>query len=394
MKGIGGWMALGLALLAGCGGPEGLFFAVEQGAFRTTITETGELQAARYTIIVMPPFDWGYGQPKIKRLEKEGLQVERGDIVGEIETLGVEAALGKKKVDLAIAERELEKLKVEQRNQMAGLEAQLHSAEAGLRMVQMDTQRVAFESRNRRERARLQHRKAILSQRKVQQQIGVRSRVQAEDLLIQQAKITQILTAIKKAERTIERFTLRAPAAGMIEYRKNRRTDRKVAVGDQLWWGNPIIGLPDLSQMKVLTTINETDIDKARIDQRVSVRLDAFPKVAFGGSVTSISRISRRKDRDSKIKVFDVEVLLDTTDPILRPGMTVSCEFLVAEMDNALWVHPSCIHPEEQGYVVYVKKAFGLQTVPVELGPRNLAGVVVRGDLQAGDRVLAAPAQG
>ncbi len=30
--------------------------------------------------------------------------------------------------------------------------------------------------------------------------------------------------------------------------------------------------------------------------------------------------------------VFDVDVLLDKCDPILRPGMTVSCELIVADL--------------------------------------------------------------
>ena len=385
---------LGLALAAGCGGPDGPFHTVTEGPFRVTITETGELQAARYAIVVMPPYMWEYGQPKIKHLEKEGILVKKGDRVGQIETLGVEKALGLKQADLTIAEGELKRKKVEQRNQMDGLNAQLRSAEGALRMARMDTQRVAFESRTRREKARLQLRKAVLALRKIRRQIDVKKRVQAEDLLIAEAKITQIHAAIEKAKHTIERFTLRAPGEGMIEYRKNRRSGRKVAAGDQLWWGADILGLPDLSEMKILTTVNETDIDKAHVGQRVSVRLDAFPKVAFDGSVTSISRISRGKGSDSKARVFDVEALLDTTDSILRPGMTVSCEFLVTAMDQALSVHPSCIQREGEGYVVYVEKTFGLQRVEVQLGPRSPAAVVVQGDLKAGDRVLAGPKQG
>ena len=351
------------------------------------------MQAARYSIVSMPYFRGEYGRPKIEHLEKEGLWVKKGDKVGKIETLGVEKALGQKKVDLQIALRELDKLKVEQSNEITGLEAELRQAQGALRLAAMDTQRVAFESRIKKELKRLEYRKAELNLRKIEQKIEDKHWIQAEDLLIKQAKITQIIAAIEKAERAIERFTLRAPAEGMIEYRKFRG-GRKVAIGDQLWRGRAIIGLPDLNQMKILTTVGETDIDKVQVGMRTSVRLDAFPKVAFGGSITSISRISRRKDRESRIKVFDVEVLLDTTDPILRPGMTVSCEFLVAALEDALWVPPACVHKEEMGYVVYVKKTLGLKTVAVELGARKADAVVVQGDLQVGDRVLAGRKQG
>ena len=365
------WTVLLCGLLAACGGPEGSFFAVEQGAFHTSFTETGELQAARYSIVTMPHFRWESGQPKIEQLEKEGLWVKKGDTVGKIETLGVAKALGQKKVDLQIAQRELDKLKAQQSNEINGLDAELRRGQGALRLAAMDTQRVAFESRSKKELKRLEYRKAELALRKIEGKIEYKRRTQVEDLLIKEAKITQIFAAIEKAKRAIERFTLRAPAEGMIEYRKYRR-GRKVAIGDQLWRGQPIIGLPDLNQMKILTTVGETDIDKIRVGLRASVRLDAFPKVAFDGSITSISRISRRKERESKIKVFDVEVLLDTTDPILRPGMTVSCEFLVAALDDVLWVHPACVHKEDQGYVVYVKKNARLKNRRSKAGgPQN-----------------------
>ena len=204
---------------------------------------------------------------------------------------------------------------------------------------------------------------------------------------IKEAKIQKIEADIQKAEETIERFTLRAPAPGLIEYRQNRRTRNKVAVGDQLYTGSAIIGLPDLSQMKVLTTVSETDIDKVFVGQRVSVRLDAFPKFVYEGKITEVSRISREKSRDDKNKVFDVEVLLDKSDKLLRPGMTVRCEFMVADLDDALFVDNDCIHREDGEYVVYVKKLVGLKRVPVKLGPRSAKGVVITGDIEAGAQV-------
>ena len=58
------------------------------------------------------------------------------------------------------------------------------------------------------------------------------------------------------------------------------------------------------------------------------VRLDALPKVAFDGKVTYIGKLCRQKERNSRQKVFDVEVEILKPDERLKPGMTVSCEFL------------------------------------------------------------------
>ena len=117
----------------------------------------------------------------------------------------------------------------------------------------------------------------------------------------------------------------------MIVYNRNNRTREAVKVGDQLWPGQQIVQLPDLTRMKVLTSVNETDIRKVDLKQKVSVRLDAFPDLKFDGRIVTIGHTCYRKNRDSNIKMFDVEVLLEQNHRVLKPGMTASCEFLLTE---------------------------------------------------------------
>ena len=61
----------------------------------------------------------------------------------------------------------------------------------------------------------------------------------------------------------------------------------------------------------------------------VLVRLDALPEVAFEGCIADIGLFCHPKDYNKpRQKVFDVEVRLLVSDERLKPGMTVSCEFL------------------------------------------------------------------
>ena len=387
-------ISLTVLCIAACSGDDPNFIRIESGHFRSTITETGELQAVHHMTIAMPPFHWDYGRPKVTELAKEGLMVQKGDVIGQIETSGVTRALGQKQADLDIQRSDLAKMLVEHQTQIKQAEAEIQSVAAQLRMAQIGMEQVKFESPARQEIARIELEIAEIGLEKARKKVEATARIQEEDVRIQQAKIAQIQAAIRNAGRTLERFTLRAPADGMVEYRENRSTRNKVAVGDQFWPGQPILGLPDLSQMKVLTTVNETDVKKTHVGQSVSVRLDAFPKVAFNGTVTKISRISRTKEEKSLIKVFDIEVILEEADPILRPGMTVSGEFLVAELDDVLFVDPAGVHQDAGEYVVYIKDGAGLRRTPVMLGPRNPHAVVIRGPVQAGEQVALTPPQG
>lgn len=379
-----------LVLLMGCRENSENIFRVEKGKFRVTITETGELQAVRSKIVTMPSFGWDYGRPKITALEQEGKIVKTNDIVGQIDTSGVVRHLGQKKADYEIAKADIQKQIAQHDSKMKQLSAALESAEAALRMAVIDTQRVKFESGSKREISKLNYQIAKITFQKAQKKITHTKKIHAEEKQIQQEKIKQIISAIEKAKRTIHKFTLRAPAEGLIVHRKKGWGGRgeKVRVGDQLWMGEPIIGLPDLSRMKVSTTVNETDIDKIEIDQKVTVRLDAFPKKAFAGKITKVGRTCRKKDEDSKIKVFDVEILLKDSNPILRPGMTVSCEILVAELEEALFVNNLCIHQKGDQFYVLVKDGAKSHEIQVKLGAKNNKSAVVTGDLKTGDKIL------
>ena len=307
--------------------------SAKNGKLYSTITETGELQAVDSKIISVPRIKWEYtnsGRTKVVWLAKEGIGVAQGDIIAKLDTSGIKRVKSQKEADLDIAKADLEKLKVDHISKMQELEAESQSAEAAFKLAQIDTQRVRYESKAKREINNLNLKIAQIEVKKIQNKIKHIQVIQTEELLIQRKKIKQIVSAIDNASLTIKKFTLRAPADGMVEYRKTRwGRGPKVRVGDEIRQGRPIIGLPDLSEMKVKTTVNETDIGKIHLGQKVIVRLDAYPKVAFDAEIHSIGITSHEKEEKSKIKVFDVELFLDKAAPILKPGMTVSCEILL-----------------------------------------------------------------
>jgi len=362
---------------------------VQQGSFKATITETGELLAVNSKVI-NPHFwqFWIYGKAKIIALEEEGAIVKKGDFVAQFDTSNVARKLKEAKAELAIAKADYEKLIVEQRSAIERLEAQLETAKAALRLAVVDTQSVQFESPVKRKISRIEFTLNTLEVEKLERKINRTREIQKEDLLIQKAKIDKSKRAIETARVTIDNFTLLATADGMIEYRRKRRENRKISIGDEVYPWESIVGLPDLSRMKVLASVNEADIGKVKTGQKVSVRLDAFPKVDFQGVVTFISKICRDKERDSNIKIFDIELLLEKSDPILRPGMTVSCEIATAELEEVFHVPLTFILEDENGYYVYVKRGLKQERIAVKLGPRNAIRVVIYGAVKQNDKLI------
>ena len=72
----------------------------------------------------------------------------------------------------------------------------------------------------------------------------------------------------------------------------------------------------------------ENDISKIKPGLKVIVRLDALPSVPFHGKISSIGKVCI--ERDDK-KIFPTEVVISESDLRLKPGMTVSCEYITYE---------------------------------------------------------------
>jgi hypothetical protein len=364
---------------------------VQSGAFRATLTETGELQALRSWVILAPDYNWNYGRPQIVALEEEGTLVEKGDWVGQIDTTGVVSFLVNQKNQLAIEQANLTTLFVQQETELKALESTLREQEASLRLAIIDTQRVRFGTASEQEIARLKFKIAQIAHDKAKRNLAHSKIVHDQDILIQRDRIRQVQSEINQANRTLKTYRLTAPENGMVVYKAQRgrgRSSEKIKVGDEIRRGSPLIGLPDLREMKAISTVNETDIGKIYLDQKVVVRLDAFPNEKFNGKIISIGKICRFEDDESKVKVFDIEVLLENATKICRPGMTVNCEIVVAEYDNALFVDNNYIVEKDNRYYVIVNRGSKDEWVPVKLGARNNNAVVVEGQLEAGEKLV------
>jgi hypothetical protein len=123
-------------------------------------------------------------------------------------------------------------------------------------------------------------------------------------------------------------LTIRTSVVGVFQRGINPRTGTMLNAGDQMYPGFSMGNVPELKWMRVNTFINENDFLKITTGQKVAVRLDALPNVIFNGEISYIGKLCHSRENNSRQKVFDVEVKMLEPDERLKPGMTVSCEFL------------------------------------------------------------------
>lgn len=362
-------------------------YTVKRGDFVVSVIETGELEAVNSQTISAPMISWNLGGLKIAKLVDEGKQVKKDEIVVEFDKTEVQKNLDDAKANLDIALAELRKTQATQQSEIEELESDLAKSELEYRISQLELEKAAFEADIEKKKIELDLEKAAISLEKARQEIENKKKVHHEEISKLELKVKQERTKVEEAEETLAKLTLKAPAPGIAILKKNWATDMKIQVDDDVWRGQPIIGLPDLSSIQAIVQINEVDIAKIDTSQKALIRMDAFPDSSFQGRVNDIAALARNKEKDSKVKVFDVTVLLAESDTTLMPGMTVSCEIIVDEISDTLFVPLDAIFKQEGETIVYLKASDDFKPQRVSTGPENDDYVIITQGLKEGDEI-------
>jgi len=130
------------------------------------------------------------------------------------------------------------------------------------------------------------------------------------------------------AENAFERTRIRAPFDGTV-LNVYAKIGEIAAPSPQ----SALVAFGDVSKLKVRAEVEERDVAKVRIGQKVVVQADAFPDREFEGVVTEIAsalgspRItSRGPRRPNDVDVLEVVATLEGTPPLLT-GMRVDVFF-------------------------------------------------------------------
>lgn len=326
MKGKSKYLLL-LPLLVACKG--GAFGGDEAAELKSTsIVETGELSAVRTKAFVMPRFG-RWSSMRVIGLAEHGQVIQPGDSVIQLDPADVTKYIVDRETTLESQLATLETMLVNQENRDSEAESTIKSELATYELRKLTLESAKFESERTKKIKELEFQQATIALNLAKRKLELNEIINANDLKIQQIRVNQIQKDIQNAYDIIPQLTIRSEIPGIFQIHRNWRSGQLLQVGDEVWRGNSMAYVPDLTWMKVETCINETDFLRIKVGTKVLVRLDALPEVSFEGEVSRIGRFCHVRDENKpRQKVFDVEVRLLVSDERLKPGMTVSCEYL------------------------------------------------------------------
>lgn len=188
----------------------------------------------------------------------------------------------------------------------------------------------------------------------------------------------------------IGRATVRAENGGLVVYKDLYfGTDRrKPTIGDEAYPNQPILAVPDSSQLVVETRVREVDLHRVAASQHVEVTIEAYPGLRLPATVALVGALAQDDTARAGTKYFALTVKLTDTDPRLRPGMTARVDIQVASIASALVV-PALAVFEQDGHPFVAKVRNGrVERQPVVLAGRTEILVAIASGVADGDRVL------
>ena len=320
-------MLVAALLLVSCGKISNWGANTEKSSSGTTIIETGTLEAVNNILFILPRYTMYWYQMRIIGFAENGAMVNEGDSIIQLDPVEVNKFIIERETNLETQLANLEKLQVNQSNQINDLEARIMNETATFNLKKIELESSRFDTERSQAIKQLEFKQAELNLAKEKRKLELARVIQANDTKIQNIRIRQLKNDIDHFYQIIPQLTVRSTVAGVFQRGRNPSNGQPLTLGDNMYSGYSMGNVPELKWMKVNTFINENDFLKLTVGQSVTVRLDAMPELKFNAEVAYIGKLCRQKENNSKQKGFDVEVKILEPDERLKPGMTVSCEF-------------------------------------------------------------------
>ncbi|MBN2017941.1 MAG: efflux RND transporter periplasmic adaptor subunit [Candidatus Cloacimonetes bacterium] len=185
---------------------------------------------------------------------------------------------------------------------------------------------------------------------------------------------------------TEKNLKVTAPVSGMIIH-KDVEEGEMVVSSESYSGGTVLITIADLSQMIILTDINEVDIGKVALGREAKITIDAFPDKKFKGKIIHISPMATVGNNN--IRIFEVKVSIDDELIDLRPGMSANVTIIGQTRKGVVTVPIQAIFQDDNGNdVVYVVTLDTLITPSiVKTGINDLQKVEIIEGVAEGDTV-------
>lgn len=346
---------------------------VSKGEFIVDVNTTGELEA-RNSIEIKGPStlrNYRIWNVNIQQIIDEGTFVKKGQYVATLDRSELTNRMKDTQLELEQRESSYTQTQLDTALQMRQARDELINLAYAVEERKLVYEQSQFEPPATIKQAEIEWQKAQRAYTQAKENYEIKRQQNVAKMQGVAATRNKTRLELSGMEELLESFTILAPEDGMLIYKKGW-DGKPIKAGSQISGWEPVVAtLPDLSSMNSVTFVNEVDIRKINVGQKVDIGLDAFPDKKLTGVVRKVANVGEQRP-NSDSKVFQVVVEIDKIDGELRPGMTTSNRIFTQVVNEALSVPLEALHSHNDSITyVYRKSGMNWKKQEVQVGETN-----------------------
>jgi RND family efflux transporter MFP subunit len=178
------------------------------------------------------------------------------------------------------------------------------------------------------------------------------------------------------ARKQLSNTRIIAPFGGYI-------TQRNVETGMLINIGMPVANLADVSELKIVLQVSESNIYQLRQGQKVNITASVFPGVVYGGKISNIGL------QGDNAHTYPVEIVIpNSKDNPLKAGTFVNVEIVAEQTIDKLMIPRDALVNSVKEPSVYLVNGEIAQLVKISTGSNYGDYLEVRSGLKEGDKVV------
>jgi HlyD family secretion protein len=270
-----------------------------------------------------------------ERLVSEGETVTAGQVVARLDSQELSQEKALRQAQVSSARAALAELQAGSRTE------EIAQAQALLERAQADQERAQVEF----ERQKKLYQQEVISTREYDLAKTTRDGAEAkvrearESLALvkkgpRQEKIDQARASLQAAEQALAQAQTRLEYTVVVSPLSGIVLSKNIEPGEYVSPGTPVVTVGEVSQVFLRAYINETDLGRVKVGQKVKVTTDTFPGKSYEGRISFLApqaeftpkNIQTQKERVKL--VYRIKVEIPNPRMELKPGMPADGEII------------------------------------------------------------------
>ncbi len=359
-------------------------YTVIRKNFESTIIIDGYAEPVQSASVTCPRAGSG---GTVAFLIEDGTWVNEGDILCTIENKSMETRYDEMLTNLENAEAGIEKTKAELSLQYTMLEADAKNNEAETQIAHLDSTRLQYYSPNQKHVRELELQIVGITRRKIEMKLASLTIIQKSEIKKLELEIQRLINNVESVKKDLDALVLRSAKKGLAIRGTNPMTDNKMAVGDVVYNGMPLVNIPEMDKMKMKIFASERDYRYINVNDSVYYTFDALEDNVAWGKILNKMPVGKEVKEGSKVKYFEIDASVDSTLVIPDPGFTATCYIMLKQVKDTLIIPQIAIFEQDSMKVVYVENKKGYEMRQVLIGESSPKDAVVTNGLYLDERI-------